>query len=361
MNYINAIETALPDNCFSQETFTGFYLNSTDDENNRRKIKIVSKRSGISERYSVIKDFGVQPQDFEFFTKDASLFPEPGLSERMLLYKKHALNLSAKAIRKIKNFDTLKHTITHLITVTCTGMFAPGNDIDLINELGLKPDINRSSVNFMGCNAAIIALKQADTICRANPEANVLVVCTELCTIHFQKQYNDDYILSNLIFGDGSAAVLISSKPEGNFSFPVQINRFDSMIAYNGYKDMAWQLSETGFMMNLTSYVSSIIKENIQPLFDSISLKPSDISHWAIHPGGKKIVDDVASALNLTTQNVMHSYNVLKNFGNMSSPTVLFVLKQILENQSEAKKNDKVFAAAFGPGLSIETMQLQYV
>jgi predicted naringenin-chalcone synthase len=361
VSYINAIETALPDNCFSQKTFTEFYLNSTEDETNHRKINIVSKRSGIGERYSVIKDFGVAPADFEFFVKDKSLFPQPDLSTRMRLYRKHAVALSAKAIRRIQNFEEIKKSITHLITVTCTGMFAPGNDIDLINELRLNPAINRSGINFMGCNAAIIALKQADTICKADPGANVLIVCTELCTIHFQKQYNEDYILSNLIFGDGSAAVLVSSNPSGNYSYPVKIARFDSMIAYNGYKDMAWQLSETGFMMNLSSYVSSIIKENMQPLFDAIDLKADDIQHWAIHPGGKKILDDVALALQLSTEYFRPSYDVLKNFGNMSSPTVLFVLKQLLEKQSVASKGDRVFTAAFGPGLSIETMQLQYV
>ena len=360
MSYINAIETALPDNCFSQETFTGFYLNSTDEETDQRKIKIVSKRSGINHRYSVIKDFGTDPSNFEFFVKKASLFPEPTLTDRMRLYKKHAVALSVKAIKKIPDFNTVKHTITHLITVTCTGMFAPGSDIDLINELQLNISISRSSINFMGCNAAIIALKQADTICKGSPDATVLIVCTELCTIHFQKQYNDDYLLSNLIFGDGCAAVLISSKPSSPYVHPVKIDRFDSMIAYNGYKDMAWQLSETGFIMNLSSYVSSIIKESIVPLFDSIHLDPKNIDHWAIHPGGKKIVDDVAAALNLTANDVSDSYDVLKNYGNMSSPTVLFVLKQILE-KPQNKKGETAFVAAFGPGLSIETMQLRYV
>jgi predicted naringenin-chalcone synthase len=361
VSYINAIETALPDNCFSQKTFTEFYLNSTEDKTNHRKINIVSKRSGIGERYSVIKDFGVEPPDFEFFVKDKFLFPEPNLSTRMQLYRQHAVALSAKAIRRIPNFEEIKKGITHLITVTCTGMFAPGNDIDLIHELQLNPAISRSGINFMGCNAAIIALKQADTICKSDPEANVLIVCTELCTIHFQKQYNDDYILSNLIFGDGAAAVLVSSKPSGNYSYPVEITRFDSMIAYNGYKDMAWQLSETGFMMNLSSYVSSIIKENMQPLFDAIGLKADHIQHWAIHPGGKKILDDVSLALQLSPDRLMSSYEVLNKFGNMSSPTVLFVLKQQLEKQSGASRGDKVFTAAFGPGLSIETMQLKYV
>lgn len=361
MSYINAIETALPDNCFSQETFTDFYLQSTDDETDRRKIQIVSRRSGIRERYSVIRDFGAQPEDFEFFAANRSLLPEPDLSRRMQLYRKYAVALSAKAIRKIKGFDQIRKDITHLITVTCTGMFAPGNDIDLINELQLNATVSRSGINFMGCNAAIIALKQADTICKAEPSANVLIVCTELCSIHFQKRYNDDYILSNLIFGDGAAAVWVSGKPPQDREHAVQISRFDSTVAYNGYNDMAWQLSETGFIMNLSSYVSSIIKENMQPLFDAIGLKPGEIRQWAIHPGGKKILDDVADVLHLQNNELAHSYDVLRHFGNMSSPTVLFVLKQVLGEQANIEKGHKVFTAAFGPGLSIETMQLQYV
>ncbi len=360
MSYINAIETAVPENGFSQETFTGFYLNSTSDTTSRRKINVIAKRSGIAKRYSVIKDFGVDPSKFEFFSKDASLLPQPSLTNRMLLYKKHAVALSLKAIKKIKNFETIKKNITHLITVTCTGLFAPGSDIDLINELELKPSINRSSINFLGCNAAIIALKYADVICKSDQTATVLVVCTELCTIHFQKQYNDDYILSNLIFGDGSAAALVSSKPcLENAS--LEIGKFNSMITQSGYKDMAWQLSETGFLMDLSSYVSSIIRDNIAPLFTSINLDPKTFAHWAVHPGGKKIIDDFASALELDKSQFLASYEVLKNYGNMSSPTILFVIKYILENVSSIKSNDTVFAAAFGPGLSIETMQLNYV
>ncbi len=122
----------------------------------------------------------------------------------------------------------------------------------------------------MGCNAAIIALKNADAICRSQPDANVLVVCTELCTIHFQKQYNDDYLLSNLLFGDGAAAVLVTSKPSGDYLHQVEIDAFNSMILHNGYSDMAWRLSETGFIMNLTSYVPDLIRKNIKPMLKSV-------------------------------------------------------------------------------------------
>ena len=360
MSYITAIETAVPDHCFSQETLTSFYTDLTNDDTFKRKIKIVAGKTGIEKRYSVLNDFNTESADYELLSKE--LFVEPGLTERMALYKKYATQLSLTAINKIKNFDSQKKEITHLITVTCTGMFAPGLDIELIRELDLNPTTQRSSVNFMGCNAAVIALKNADAICRSQPNANVLIICTELCTIHFQKRFNDDYILSNLIFGDGAAAVLMSSQPkEDAYHKKVQINGFNSMILHNGYRDMAWQLSETGFIMNLTSYVPGLIKENILPMLDAIGLIPSNITYWAIHPGGKKIVDDFAVALNLNKGLLTETYDVLKNFGNMSSPTVLFVLKQILEKSYAAKAGDQIFAAAFGPGLSIETMQLQYV
>ena len=360
LSYITAIETAVPGNCFSQDTLAAFYMATTDDEADKRKIKIVSARTGIQKRYSVVNDFEEKSSEFELF--DRSRDREAGLSERMQVYKKYATQLSLDAIRQIRDFDEKKQSITHLITVTCTGLFAPGLDIELIRELNLNPEIQRSSVNFMGCNAAIIALKNADAICRSQPNANVLVICTELCTIHFQKRYNDDYLLSNLIFGDGAAAVMVSSRPDATyFGKKIEINRFNSMVLHNGYRDMAWQLSETGFIMSLTSYVPGLIKENILPLLGEIGLVPSDIAHWAIHPGGKKIVDDFATALQLDKTLLAEAYDVLKNYGNMSSPTVLFVLTQVLKKAASAAVGEKLFAAAFGPGLSIETMQLQYV
>ena len=241
MSYITAIGTAVPDNCFSQEVLSTFYMNSTNDETFKRKIKIVAGKTGISQRYSVLKDFVGDSTNAELFSQSSE--NEPGLTERMMLYKKYATQLSLNAIRQIENIDNLKKEITHIITVTCTGLFAPGLDIELIRELDLNPETQRSSVNFMGCNAAIIALKSADAICRSQPDANVLIVCTELCTIHFQKRFNDDYILSNLIFGDGAAAVMMTSQPKPNgYHKTIQVNRFNSMILLKGYRDMAWQL-----------------------------------------------------------------------------------------------------------------------
>ena len=363
MSYLLCIETALPTFCHLQSDVANFYCNSIDgNEKAKRKIKVISAKSAIKQRYSVIKDFSEQAQNFTFFEKDKSLEPQPPLSKRMAIYKNEALKLSLKAAHKIENLDKIKKKITHIITVTCTGLFAPGLDIELIRALNLKPTLNRISINFMGCNAAVLALKQADQICKSQNNACVLIVCTELCTIHFQKKYSDDYILSNLLFGDGCAAVIVSSeKIQLHKKYKIlKLNSFHSLIVQEGLNEMAWQVSETGFIMNLTSYVSPLLKKHLPALLNNINGEKKKISHWAVHPGGKKILDDFYSALSLHKSDLLESYNTLQNFGNMSSPTILFVLKAMLQN-SNIKKRETIYAVAFGPGLSIESALLQHV
>ncbi|CAG5017589.1 Alpha-pyrone synthesis polyketide synthase-like Pks18 [Dyadobacter sp. CECT 9275] len=361
MSYLSAIATAVPENCFSQETLTDFYIRSTNDLMSKRKIKIVSGKTGIQTRYSVLSDFDKAYEDYTFFSKSADLLPEPTLSDRMKIYAQQATELSLKAVNGLEGIHDFKEQITHLITVTCTGLFAPGLDIELMRALSLSPTVQRSSVNFMGCNAAILALKNADVICRTFPAAKVLIVCTELCTIHFQKQYNDDYLLSNLLFADGAAAVIVSGKPDGMYQHAVQMEEFNSMVLHSGYDDMAWRLSETGFIMNLSSYVPGLIRENIRAMLLGAGLNIDQIKHWAVHPGGKRIIDDFALALNLDKCAMSDTYKILKNYGNMSSPTVLFVLKEILEKAKSEHRNEQILAAAFGPGLTIETLKMRYV
>ncbi len=362
MSYISAIETAVPEFCHTQEDLSVFFRNSTNDESIKRKIKVVAEKSGIEKRYSVIPDFSKDPNDFTFFAQNSSLEPAPSLTQRMDLFKENALALSIKAIKKIKNFETIKDSITHVITVTCTGLFAPGLDIGIIRELNLDPTTKRSSINFMGCNAAIVALNSANAICKSTAHSKVLIVCTELCTIHFQKNHSDDYILSTILFGDGSAAILVESDPPALPYFQgIQVKSFNSLIIHKGYNEMAWQITENGFIMNLTSYVSQMLTEELHQFLEAISLDINTVNSWAIHPGGKKILDDFAGVLKLDKKHLVESYDVLKNYGNMSSPTVLFVLKQVIENNKNAEKGNTIFSAAFGPGLSVETMQLEYV
>ncbi len=362
MSYIASIQLALPEFQYPQELLARFYCNACEDELVKRKINIVSRKSGIGERYSVLSDFGTTHESFTFFPKNISLSPAPTLSQRMKVFQPAALRLSLEAVKKIPNFEVLKDKITHVITVTCTGLFAPGLDIELCQALGLNTHVKRSSINYLGCNAAIIALKSADAYCKAQADAKVLVVCTELCTLHFQKDFSDDYILSNMLFGDGCAAVLVSNDAADN-AYPrkLTIDQFHAELVYAGISGITWQLSEKGFIMNLSSYISELIKINIKKMMDKIGLNPKEISHWAIHPGGKKILDDFAKALTIDKNEMKESYEVLNDYGNMSSATVLFVLKQLVETNEALEKNQTIFAAAFGPGLSIETMQLRYV
>lgn len=363
LSYILAIETANPRYFHTQKEFSEFYGNAipAEDLSSIRKINLVAHKSGINTRYSVIPDYSGRTEEYLFYPKNKSLEPIPMLGERMSLFRKEGLQLSLDAINKIENLENIKSKITHIITVTCTGLYAPGLDIELVDALSLDPSSARSSINFMGCNAAVLALKQADDICGNNKDALVLIVCTELCTIHFQKSFEDDYILSNLLFGDGSAAVLVGSDNNeiSEKYHPVRIENFNSFIINEGRNDMAWQISEKGFLMNLTSYVSPLLNRHLPELMNKMQISKNDINHWAIHPGGKKIVDDFCKTLDLPADKFEASYKTLEDYGNMSSPTVLFVLKYLLEN-SEFKKDENIFLAAFGPGLSIETALLTY-
>lgn len=362
MSFIVAIETEVPEFKHSQKDLISFYQRLSENDKDKRKAKIIGEKAGISSRYSVLNDFSAEQNEYTFFPKNKELEPSPSINHRMDVYKQNALALSLKTIKKIKEIDSYLPNVTHIITVTCTGLYAPGLDIELIQALNLSPSINRSSINFMGCNAALLALKQADAICKSHKDATVLIVCVELSTIHFQNNFSDDYLLSNLIFGDGCAAMLLSSNETINSQYKkIALKSFHSYLIHSGKSDMTWNISDKGFILNLTSYVSQLVNGNIKNMLDAISIQASEITYWAIHPGGKKILDEFIIAMDLAKTDLKSSYKILNDYGNMSSPTILFVIKDLIESNLHAKKNEHIFAAAFGPGLSIETALLHYV
>jgi predicted naringenin-chalcone synthase len=220
----------------------------------------------------------------------------------------------------------------------------------------LSPNIFRTSVNFMGCYAAIHGLKLAKMICDSSTtKANVVVVCTELCTLHFQKEFTQDNAASSLLFADGSAAVLLSNSITTDKS--LTLKNFYSQIAYQGKKDMAWEISSTGFLMTLSGYIPQLIEHDIETLVANAlqqnELTKADITHWCIHPGGRKIVDVIEKKLQLDPSALQDSRQVLRDYGNMSSPTILFVLKAMMDKQISVGSN--IFGVAFGPGLTMET------
>jgi predicted naringenin-chalcone synthase len=350
---IISIGTALPAYRHKQNDIIHFMSNVYGlDETERRKLSFLYNHSSIEYRYSVIDDFSLPEVEWDFIPHDKGHFPT--VDDRMKIFAREALPLSVTAVNKCIDGIINANEITHLITVTCTGMSAPGLDLQIAEALNLSPTIFRTSVNFMGCYAAIHALKLSKLICDTTPGANVLIVDTELCTIHFQREYTADNVASSLLFGDGSAAVLVSNKIRSNKS--IKIDGFYSMVERQGKNDMAWEVSGKGFLMTLSGYVPQLIQEDISSLVDASlehhNLKQNEITHWCIHPGGKKILDVIEQKLKLQKDDLCFSRKVLQANGNMSSPTILFVLKEMW---SKLQSGANIFGIAFGPGLTMET------
>ena len=328
------------------------------NESEERKVKFLYDRSGISKRQSVLPDFLPDNLSLLYKTKDA-----PSVQKRLSVFNDLALPLAKSAAIKCLNFITAPDKITHIITVSCTGMSAPGLDVDLIKALGLSTSIDRSSVNFMGCYAAIHALKQAHNIAQANPESIILIVSVELCTLHFQDLNDEDNTLANMLFADGAAAVLVTSddfesKPGKKV---LKINHFHSDLLFSGETDMSWNISDTGFQMTLSAYVPKIISADIlihfQKLLAKDLIRKEEIRFWAVHPGGRAILEAVSKQVDISDIQMRASYEVLKEHGNMSSATILFVLEEILKNDVP-QEGDKTIATAFGPGLTVESVLL---
>ncbi|HXB43787.1 MAG TPA: type III polyketide synthase [Puia sp.] len=357
MSKIISIGTALPSFIHKQSDILYFMQHIyAMNESDKRKLKFIYSKSGIEKRYSVVPDYSRGINDWKFYPRSENLEPFPSLEQRMIWYNKYAAPLSVDAIRNCIKNKIHHNEITHLITVSCTGMSAPGLDLQVMELMDLHKSIFRTSVNFMGCYAAIHALKLADAICRAEPDSNVLIVCTELCTLHFQREPTMDNIASSLLFSDGSAAILVTSGK--NAAKGLQIKNFYSEVLPKGKKDMAWELSSTGFLMTLSGYIPNLIEEDFEMMtrkaFEKNNLRKENITHWCVHPGGKKILEAIRKSMQLTNGELDDSYCILKEYGNMSSPTILFVLKKILDG-IEYKENNTIFAAAFGPGLTMET------
>jgi len=352
---IISIATASPTYAHKQEDILQYMQNVYQlDAEEKRKLGFLYHHSGIEKRHSVIPDYGNNVTNLKFLPQN-NFDPFPNIDQRMELYKSKAASISIEAI--IKCIDTHIHTdqITHLITISCTGMSAPGLDLEIMEAMELSPTLFRTSINFMGCYAAIHGLKLAKFICDSEPDAQVVIVATELCTLHFQKEYTIENASSSLLFADGAAAVLISNTLTS--SKALQIESFHSQVAFQGKKDMAWEISSKGFLMTLSSYIPQLIKEDIELLVAAAlhkkGLKHQEIPYWCIHPGGKKIVDVIEQKLALTAAQTTFARKVLAENGNMSSPTILFVLKEIME--SSIQSGERIFGIAFGPGLTMET------
>lgn len=362
MSFITAFGTANPSHQFSQKALADFMVRSMQlNQNDARKLRSIFRATGIESRYSVLADYG-KSQDFDFYPNTPDFEPFPSTQKRLETFQDQALPLSVVAVKNMIDSASIDlQIITHLIVVSCTGMYAPGLDIDLVKALHLPTTTQRTCINFMGCYAAFNAIKVADAYCKANANSKVLIICTELCSLHFQKNPSENNLLANALFADGSAAVLVEALSEQPIKLALE--HFHNDLATEGEHDMAWTVGDLGFEMKLSAYVPNIIQSGIQKLtnrlLQNISKDIQDIKYVALHPGGKKIVEVIERQLNLTKEQNIHTYDVLRQYGNMSSPTILFVLNEIFINLSSQDDGERILSLAFGPGLTLESMVLK--
>ncbi|TVR18450.1 MAG: type III polyketide synthase [Balneolaceae bacterium] len=359
--FIHTIQTAVPPFSYRQEELRDrMKMIVNGDERDRRVIHHLYGRSGIKTRHSVVDDFRETGSYSLFFNGQGAT---PGTKSRNEIYISEGRKLFVEVANKlITESDFEPSDITHLITVSCTGFYAPGPDYDIIKSLGLNHSTERYHLGFMGCYAALPALKLANQICNANAYANVMVISVELCTIHFQANPKMDDLLSASVFSDGGSGAIISNRKPDTDSY--QIEGFASAITEKGADDMAWSIGDQGFNMVLSNYIPQLLSDGLEdflnPVLSTFNISLEEISHWGVHPGGRAILDKVESTLNLPADTLASSRNILSEFGNMSSATVLFVLKDLLENAVSKKKN-RTLAMAFGPGLTIEAALLKLI
>ena len=356
---ILALVTAVPPYAFDQAEIAQklidiFSLNPQKAED----IKQLYKSSAIHTRYSVISDLKKERQEWNFWGPE---YPKtiPTTAQRNDVYKIEASKLAYEAAAKaLKAWGGKSEDISHVISVSCTGMVAPGIEFDLMQQLNLKPSTQRLGINFMGCFGAFKGLSVAQAFAKENPKHRILLVCTELCSLHLQAEQTLDNILANSLFSDGAAAVIVGAGSK-SYETPLwEIHNNGSIALDNTIDKMRWEVGNHGFNMKLSHTVPVLLGRHITPFVQS--LVNSDFSYencdWAIHPGGKSIIQAIEKALKLQEGLTKASWDTLANYGNMSSATFLFVLHRILEQKSSKKWT---LGLGFGPGLSVEGILLK--
>lgn len=346
--YANRIATAVPPHDV-HGAFLAFGRSLLAQDS--RKLALFNRmadRSGIAHRYSVLEPGGdgEAVERNGFYRRGAF----PGTAARMRKYEACAPVLAVEAVEKLlKNED--RAAITHLIVTSCTGLSAPGIDLALVERCGLRSDIERTMVGFMGCYAAINALKLARHIVRSQPDARVLTVNLELCTLHLHETQDLEEILSFLLFADGCAATLVSADPVG-----VRLESFHAALVPDTRELIRWNIREQGFDMVLSGGVPGAIRAALTNARDAILGGANDIELWAVHPGGRTVLDAVEQAFALPGDALRASRAVLNDYGNMSSGTVMFVLDRLMR---EGRAGARGCAMSFGPGLVAETMMFR--
>ncbi len=351
--YIHSIKTANPRNKISQKDALEYLINSFEavSEEEQRKLNAVFKRSGIDQRYTVVDSY-LTERNFLWGRENGDV---PWTHERMELFKTSAVDLAAESVPSSVSIE--KDPSQALITVSCTGLMAPGLEILLSQKLGIDPDSLKMAVNFMGCYGTFHAWKMASGILHSQKTKSVLITSTELCSIHFQKNMRESDILGNALFGDGAASCLMASeKLQGQAS--LELIKSGNHLFSDAHHDLKWDVTNTGFEMVLSTALPGIIKDQIpnviRDFLQDTGISMSGIDHYAIHPGGKRILDEFQAALSIEDEAISSSREILREYGNMSSASILFVLKRTLEKIQQETSSKNILSIAFGPGFTIE-------
>ena len=310
----------------------------------------MAARADIATRYSVLTPSEPEGSGTACgFYRQGGTFPTT--QARMQRWEAEAPALAEATLLEL-GLEAEGPGITHIIVATCTGFVAPGLDRGIIARFSLPPSVERTSVGFMGCQAAINALKLAWHIVRSTPRARVLVVCLELCTLHLQDTTALEQLLCFLLFADGCAAAIVSADPVG-----LRLDGFDSVVLPEAADQITWRIGDYGFDMTLSGMVPFTLAHALPDLAPVMlgGREVGDVDLWAVHPGGRSILDAVAHGLELPAEALATSRGVLADFGNMSSATVMFVLERMMREG----RRGLGCALAFGPGLSAEAMRFE--
>lgn len=355
---IRGIGTATPARRIAQEDAAALALDFANAEPGReRTLAAIYRQTKIRSRGSVLLDDPGAAAFAQSFFPPATTGGDTGptTAERMARYAQEAGPLAIAAARAaIADASVGADQFTHLVTCSCTGFANPGVDLELVRQLGLPDRVTRVHVGFMGCHGAFNALAVADAFATADPEAVVLVVCVELCSLHFQYGRRSDHVVANSIFADGAAAMVAAGSAAGRRDGSWRMRGQASRVLPDSADQMGWLIGDHGFEMSLSARVPDAIADHLPGIVDDAladcSLTRDTIAAWAVHPGGPRVLASVAAALQLPAQALAPSHAVLAEHGNMSSATILFILERMIR----AGARGPCLAMAFGPGLTAE-------
>jgi predicted naringenin-chalcone synthase len=360
---IVSIGTAVPTTRIAQTEARDLFASQPGvDRLAARLISAAFDAAAIEHRHTVLAQLSLSgapgPDDGTAFIDSERGLLRPTTGTRNDLYLRTAPALYAEAARAaMADAQVEASAITHVVTVSCTGFFAPGPDYRLVRDLGLDPSVERYHLGFIGCAAAMPGLRLASRITESDPSAVVLVVCVELCTLHIRPSPDPQQIVAASVFADGAAAAIVTADPAAGREGGLELDRFTTALTSEGEADMVWTIGDHGFEMILSAEVPRIVGREIRGAVDRFLAGEGVPDAWAVHPGGRSVLDRVEGGLELDATALDVSRGVLRDYGNMSSATILFILRRMLHDDALAD-GARVAALAFGPGLTVESALL---